>query len=64
MSSFLAMMLYIDYKCDTQPGFRKVFLVLTLIFVLFLWSPWRPFSSRRVRCISGSCRAGRFCVSA
>ena len=43
MSSFLAMMLYIDYKCDTQPGFRKAFLVLTLIFVLFLWSPWRPF---------------------
>ena len=43
MSSFLAMMLYIDYKCDTQPGFRKAFLVLTLIFVLLLWSPWRPF---------------------
>ena len=43
MSSFLAMMLYVDYKCDTQPGFRKALLILTLIFVLFLWSPWRPF---------------------
>src|SRR5258707_802694 len=37
-----AMMLYIDHKCTTQPAFRKTFLVFTLIFVLLLWSPWRP----------------------
>src|SRR5712664_42750 len=30
------------HKCDTQPAFRKTFLVFTLIFVLLLWSPWRP----------------------
>jgi hypothetical protein len=42
MKSFLALVLYIDYKCSTQPGFRKAFLVLTLIFLLLLWSPWRP----------------------
>src|SRR5580700_5022423 len=42
MRSFLAMLFYIDHKCDTQPAFRKTFLVLTLIFVLLLWSPWRP----------------------
>jgi len=42
MRSFLAMLFYVDYKCNTQPGFRKTFLVLTLIFVILLWSPWRP----------------------
>jgi len=42
MRSFLAMLFYIDHKCDTQPAFRKTFLVFTLIFVLLLWSPWRP----------------------
>ena len=42
MRSFLALLLYIDHKCSTQPGFRKTFLVLTLVFVFFLWSPWRP----------------------
>jgi len=42
MRSFLAMVFYIDYKCATQPAFRKTFLVFTLIFVLLLWSPWRP----------------------
>jgi hypothetical protein len=41
MRSFLAMLFYIDHKCDTQPAFRKTFLVFTLIFVLLLWSPWR-----------------------
>src|SRR5205814_5320949 len=42
MRSWLAMLFYIDYKCTTQPGFRKTFLVLILIFVFLLWSPWRP----------------------
>jgi hypothetical protein len=42
MRSFLAMLFYVDYKCDTQPGFRKALLVFMLIFVLLLWSPWRP----------------------
>jgi len=42
MRSFLALLFYIDYKCDTQPGFRKALLVFTLIFVFLLWSPWRP----------------------
>jgi hypothetical protein len=42
MRSFLAMLFYIDHKCATQPGFRKTFLVFTLIFVFLLWSPWRP----------------------
>ena len=42
MRYFLAMLFYVDYKCTTQPGFRKTFLVLTLIFVILLWSPWRP----------------------
>ena len=42
MRSFLALLFYIDYKCSTQPGFRKTFLVFTLIFVFLLWSPWRP----------------------
>jgi hypothetical protein len=41
MRSFLALLFYIDYKCGTQPGFRKTFLVLTLVFVFLLWSPWR-----------------------
>jgi hypothetical protein len=36
------MMFYIDHKCDTQPAFRKTFLVFTLVFVFLLWSPWRP----------------------
>jgi hypothetical protein len=26
------MLFYIDHKCATQPGFRKTFLVFTLIF--------------------------------
>jgi hypothetical protein len=42
MRSFLALLFYIDHKCATQPAFRKTFLVFTLIFVLLLWSPWRP----------------------
>jgi hypothetical protein len=42
MTSFLALLFYIDHKCVTQPAFRKTFLVFTLIFVLLLWSPWRP----------------------
>ncbi len=42
MRSFLALMFYIDYKCSTQPGFRKTLLVLMLIFVFLVWSPWRP----------------------
>lgn len=42
MRTFLAMLFYIDHKCDTQPAFRKTFLVFTLVFVLLLWSPWRP----------------------
>jgi zona occludens toxin (predicted ATPase) len=42
MRSYLAMLFYIDYKCSTQPRFRKTLLVLTLIFVVLLWSPWRP----------------------
>ena len=42
MRSFLALLFYIDHKCATQPGFRKTFLVLTLILVFLLWSPWRP----------------------
>jgi hypothetical protein len=42
MRSLLVMLFYIDHKCDTQPAFRKTFLVFTLIFVLLLWSPWRP----------------------
>jgi hypothetical protein len=42
MRSLLALLFYIDYKCSTQPGFRKTFLVLTLVFVFLLWSPWHP----------------------
>ena len=42
MRSFLAMFFYIDYKCSSEPRFRKTLLVLTLIFVFLLWSPWRP----------------------
>jgi len=42
MRSILTLLFYVDYKCDTQPGFRKTFLVFTLIFVFLLWSPWRP----------------------
>jgi hypothetical protein len=42
MRSFLALLFYIDHKCSTQPAFRKTLLVFTLIFVLLLWSPWRP----------------------
>ena len=42
MRSILTLLFYIDHKCDTQPAFRKTFLVFTLIFVLLLWSPWRP----------------------
>jgi hypothetical protein len=42
MRSWLATLFYIDYKCATQPGFRKTLLVLTLIFVFLLSSPWRP----------------------
>ena len=42
MRSWLGMLFYIDHKCTTQPGFRKTFLVLILIFVFLLWSPWRP----------------------
>jgi hypothetical protein len=42
MRYLLAMLFYIDHKCATQPGFRKTFLVFTLIFVFLLWSPWRP----------------------
>jgi len=42
MRSILTLLFYVDYKCETQPGFRKTFLVFTLIFVILLWSPWRP----------------------
>jgi hypothetical protein len=42
MRCLLAMMFYIDHKCDTQPAFRKTFLMFTLVFVFLLWSPWRP----------------------
>jgi hypothetical protein len=42
MKSFVALLFYIDYKCSTQPGFRKMFLLLMLVFVFLLWSPWRP----------------------
>jgi hypothetical protein len=42
MRSFLALLFYVDYKCSTEPRFRKTLLVLTLIFVFLLWSPWRP----------------------
>jgi hypothetical protein len=42
MRSLLAMLFYIDHKCDTQPALRKTFLVFTLIFVVLLWSPWQP----------------------
>ena len=42
MRSILTLLFYVDYKCDTQPGFRRTFLVFTLIFVILLWSPWRP----------------------
>jgi hypothetical protein len=42
MRSFLAMLFHVDYKCTAQPGFRRTLLVLTLIFVFLLWSPWRP----------------------
>ncbi len=42
MRSFLAMMFYIDYKCSTQPAFRKTLLLFMLLFVFLLWSPWRP----------------------
>lgn len=42
MRSFLALFFYIDYKCSSEPRFRKTLLVLTLIFVFLLWSPWRP----------------------
>jgi len=53
MRSFLAMLFYIDHKCDTQPAFRKTLLVFTLIFVLLLWSPWRPLLCP----VLGVCRA-------
>ncbi|SRR6266446_10934265 len=42
MRSLLALIFYIDYKCSMQPAFRKTFLVLTLVFLFLLWSPWRP----------------------
>jgi len=42
MRSFLALLFYLDHKCATEPAFRKTFLVFALIFVLLLWSPWRP----------------------
>jgi len=42
MRFFLALLFYIDHKCATQPAFRKTLLLFTLIFVLLLWSPWRP----------------------
>jgi hypothetical protein len=42
MRSFLALLFYIDHKCATQPAFRKTLLVFMLIFVVLLWSPWRP----------------------
>jgi hypothetical protein len=42
MRSFIVLLFYVDYECDTQPGFRKTLLVFTFIFVFLLWSPWRP----------------------
>jgi hypothetical protein len=42
MRSFLAMLFYVDYKCGTEPRFRKTLLVLMLVFLFLLWSPWRP----------------------
>ena len=40
MNGLLAMLLYLNHKCDTDDRFRKTFLVLTLIFVFMFWSPW------------------------
>jgi hypothetical protein len=42
MRSFLALCFYVDHKCSTEPRFRKTFLVLTLVFVFLIWSPWKP----------------------
>ena len=36
----LAMLLYLNHRCATDDRFRKTFLVLTMIFVFMLWSPW------------------------
>jgi hypothetical protein len=40
MNGLLAMLLYLNHKCATDNRLRKTFLVLTLIFVFMLWSPW------------------------
>jgi hypothetical protein len=40
MNGLLAMLLYLNHRCATDDRFRKTFLVLTLIFVFMLWSPW------------------------
>ena len=42
MRSLFVLLFYVDYQCRTQPRFRRTLLVLTLIFLLLLWSPWRP----------------------
>ncbi len=42
MRSLLVLLFYVDYQCRTQPRFRRTLLFLTLLFLLLLWSPWRP----------------------
>jgi hypothetical protein len=43
-NGLLAMLLYLNHKCTTDDRFRKTFLVLTLIFVFMLWSPWNRWN--------------------
>jgi hypothetical protein len=45
MNGLLAMLLYLNHKCATDNRLRKTFLVLTLIFVFMLWSPWTRWNS-------------------
>jgi hypothetical protein len=40
MNGLLAMLLYLNHRCAIDERFRKAFLLLTLIFVFMLWSPW------------------------
>jgi len=53
MRSLLVLLFYVDYQCRTQPRFRRTLLLLTLIFLLLLWSPWRPMLCSTLGACSG-----------
>ena len=64
MRSFLALMFYIDYKCSSEPRFRKDVVGVDAYLCPILVVPVAPFALPSIRRLSRSGRASRFCSPA